>query len=209
MKLIDVIDAAGGRCSGGDPYMWHCYGEHANYMEFRTVAGQGYSHCIYDTKTYMVYEVHAEIPEKDQAFRWLNPKTKDAYLQEATQRKVNPNEAWDEVEYINIDEYDEMLNLLTEIGEGTYQEDEFTMPMPGTIGGAKLIFPEENMNTYMVNLDVRHVLEVSAGSMDEAIEKAKHFQETMPTGWGEHNDFEVSWIDTYVIKESAEREISI
>lgn len=65
------------------------------------------------------------------------------------------------------------------------------------------------MNQYKVGLDVRFEFDVKANSMDEAIEKAKLFQSTMPTGWGEHDNFNVSWIDTLVVKEAAERDTSI
>jgi hypothetical protein len=110
-----------------------------------------------------------------------------------------------------------MLEYLKEIGETYYdnlpiiksKSESFTIPMPGTLGGATITFKENDMNTYMVNLDVRHLLEVKASSMDEAIEKATHFQETMPKGWGDHDNFDVCWVDTYIVKESAERDINI
>jgi hypothetical protein len=218
MKLSDVITAAGARVSGGDPFMWKCYGENANFIEFRDTDSQGYAHAVYDTENYVVYEIHIEVPGQDQAFRWLNPDFKQAYYAEAVVMRVDPNMAWDEVGYIHVDTEELILEYLKDIGETYYdnlpiiesKDESFTMPMPGTLGGATITFKENDMNnTYMVNLDVRHTLEVKASSMDEAIKKATHFQETMPKGWGEHNDFEVCWIDTYIVKESAERETNI
>ena len=64
-------------------------------------------------------------------------------------------------------------------------------------------------DTYMIKLDVRHELEVRADSVEQALEKARHFQETMPKGWGDHNEFDVSWIDTFVVKEITERTIDV
>ena len=219
MNLNDVIVAAGSRISGGDPYMWDCYGPNANYIEFRDTDGQGYAHAIYDTKNYIVYEIHIEVPGQDQAFRWLNTITKSAYYTEAERRGVDPNLAWDNVGYTHVDTEELILEYLKDIGETYYDNlpivedsptNSFTMPMPGTIGGATITFNETNMNnTYMVNLDVRHLLEVKASSMDEAIKKATHFQETMPKGWGDHDNFDVCWVDTYIVKESAERDINI
>lgn len=217
MKLNDIITAAGARVSGGSEYMWECYGPDANYIEFRDTDGQPYAHAIYDTKNYIVYEAHIEVPGQNQAFRWLNPITKHVYYTEAERRGIDPNSAWDDVGYIHVDTEELMLEYLKDIGETYYdnlpivesKSESFTMPMPGTLGGATITFKENDMNTYMVNLDVRHLLEVKASSMDEAIKKATHFQETMPKGWGDHNDFEVCWVDTYIVKESAERNINI
>ena len=264
MNLNDVITAAGARISGGDPYTWECYGENANFLEFQDVKGKGYAHVIYDTKDYNVYEIHVEVPETEQCFRWLNSKTKEAFYKESERRGVNPNNAWDEVGYIHVETEELILEYLENIGELIYfnlpdiqssaidgkvsvpidlsneemlmlmtkaheadmtlnqfaekilremierhkQGENLILPMPGTIGGAKIIFEEDNMKKFTVKLDVRYVLEVDAESMDQAATKAKHFQETMKTGWGEHED-DVIWMDTYAIKESVEQELNI
>lgn len=63
------------------------------------------------------------------------------------------------------------------------------------------------MNQYKVNLDVRYELDVEAETMDKAVEKARAFQATMPTGWGKEDN--VYWIDTLIVKESVERDINI
>jgi hypothetical protein len=182
-------------------------------MEFRNVSGQGYSHCIFDTKTYIVYEIHVEVPETDQCFRWLNPDFKKAYYVEAESRDSNPNEAWDGVAYTHVDADELILEYLSDIGEEDYDNlpnfsTNHVMSMPGTMGGATVTFKEDEMKRFNVNLDVRFVLEVEAESMDEAAEKAKHFQETMKTGWGDHNN-DVTWVDSYHVKESVEQELNI
>lgn len=219
MKLNDVIVAAGARISGGDPYMWDCYGSNATYIEFRDTDGQGYAHAIYDTKTYIVYEIHIEVPGTDQAFRWLNPITKSLYYTEAERRNVNPNNAWDEVGYTHVDTDELILEYLKDIGETYYDNlpiiesnpESYTMPMPGTLGSATITFQKEEkiMTTFKVSIDVRHELEVKADNVENALEKARHFQETMPKGWGDHDEFDVTWVDTFVVKEITEREINI
>ena len=78
--------------------------------------------------------------------------------------------------------------------------------MPGTLGGAEIIFREDTTHNYTVNLDVRLVLGVEAGSMDEALAKAKHWQKTAKLNWGDGES--VYWLDTYLSKESVEREIN-
>ena len=123
MKLLEVIQACHGRVSGGDPYLWSCYGENAQFMEFRDSDGKGYAHCIFDTNSYDVYEIHAEVPQQDLAYRWLAPKTKQAMLNEAKQRNVDPAMAWDDVKYIELstDSEEHILNYLRDIGELCYE----------------------------------------------------------------------------------------
>ena len=82
------------------------------------------------------------------------------------------------------------------------------MDMPGTIGGAKLIFPKDKMNQYTVKLDVTYVFDVNAESADQAAEKAKYFYKTMKHSWGEGKE-DVSWIDAYPIKETIERDLDV
>jgi len=116
MKLLDIIQAAGARISGGDPYLWECYGPNANFLEFRTAQGQGYCHCVFDTKTYDVYYVYVEIPGKNQCWQWNNPSYIEAYLDECERRKVDPYEAYDDVKWTPILATKELLDKVEDIG---------------------------------------------------------------------------------------------
>lgn len=122
MKLLEVIQACHGRVSGGDPYLWQCYGNNAQFMEFRDADGQGYAHCIFDTNTYDVYEVHAEIPGKDYAYRWLEPRYEHAMISEAKDRGIDHTVAWDGVKYIDFTPNDKetVLDFLDKIGNLNY-----------------------------------------------------------------------------------------
>jgi hypothetical protein len=128
MKLLDVIKACHGRVAGGDPFLWKCYGDNAQFMEFKDADGQGYAHCIFDTNTFDVYEIHVEVPGYDQAFRWLNPATEHAFFAESRDREVDANEAWEGVKYVNIDgdNPERILDYLDDIGD-TYYDN---LPLP-------------------------------------------------------------------------------
>lgn len=122
MKLLEVIQACHGRVSGGDSYLWQCYGNNAQFMEFKDANGQGYAHCIFDTVTFDVYEIHAEIPDTNTAYRWINPLYEHAVVNEAKDRGIDHSLAWDEVKYINIGSSDEerILDYLHDIGDLHY-----------------------------------------------------------------------------------------
>jgi hypothetical protein len=61
------------------------------------------------------------------------------------------------------------------------------------------------MKQYTVKIDVIYTFDVEANSLEEAVAKANHFQQTMKPGWGEGS--EISWMDTEVVKEIVERQI--
>ena len=154
MKLLDVITAAHGRVSGGDPHLWNCYGPNSYFMEFRDADGQGYSHCIYDTFTYEVYQIHAELPitfnlagAPHQAFVWHNPKYKEAYIKECDQHGVVPDIAYDDVKYTEVLDEKIMLQYVSDIGATYYDnlptpDTSLVTSAPGTFGGAKVVWPE-------------------------------------------------------------------
>lgn len=150
MKLLDVIMAAGGRISGGDPYMWKCFGENAQFLEFRDTDGQGYCHCIFDTKTYEVYQIHVEVPlvtneaeTPTQVFLWTDDSVKKAYCDESIARGIEPYVAWDDINYTVVDTEELILEYVKDIGETYYDNLPLVLEMPGTIGGAKIVFPSE------------------------------------------------------------------
>lgn len=139
MELLDVVTAARGRISGGDPYLWSCFGDNANFLEFRDVDAQGFAHCIYDTETYEVYQVHVEIPRQDTALLWTNPKYISLYLEECKHRNVDPAEAWDDVKYHIVEQSELILGYIKGAAELNYSNFPLTLEMPGTMGSAKLI----------------------------------------------------------------------
>jgi hypothetical protein len=155
MKLLDVIIAAGGRVSGGDPYQWRCFGDNVQFLEFRDTDGNGYSHCLFDTTTYEVYQIHVEVPltsneadSPNQTFLWTVPSLLDAYKEECKMHNTDFDTAWDDVKYGIVYSEDTILKYVKDIGETYYDElplpsTDLVIDMPGTIGSAKIVFPSE------------------------------------------------------------------
>lgn len=83
--------------------------------------------------------------------------------------------------------------------------DKLTMPMPGTIGSAKIVFKEDQMKNFTVSLGVKFIFDVDAEDMDEASRKARHFFKTMKHQWGEGAD--VIWHDHLVTNQTVTEEL--
>ena len=125
MKLIDVILAAEGRVSGGAEFQWNCWGDHARFMEFADVDGQEFCSCVFDCKTYNVYDIQIHVPGYDQCFIWRNPEFVDAYLQESRVRDIDPNKAYDNVYFTEVDEKT-MMEYVKDVA-ATYYDN---LPIP-------------------------------------------------------------------------------
>jgi hypothetical protein len=225
MNLLTLLKAAKDRTVHSDKYMWSCFGEHAHTMDFEDEDGTVYAAAAFDIRTQEVYSINVEVPGYQQAFLWLNPDYKIAYYNECYQRGIDPNIAWDNVTFTHVDTTELILEYVSDIGDTYYdhlppptevptltdevvQDPPFTMPMPGTMGGAKYTFGdgfqnEKETNMFKVNLDVRMTYDVKATSMDEAVSKARKWQETSKTHHGEGE--EIYWADSYIVKTSVEQ----
>ena len=104
MKLIDVVVAADGRVCGGSEFCWNCWGPNARFMDFADADGQEFANCVFDCKTYEVYDLQIHVPGYDQCFIWWNPESKAAFIQEAKVRNLDPLRAYDNVYFTEVDE---------------------------------------------------------------------------------------------------------
>jgi hypothetical protein len=191
-------------------------------MDFKDVDGTVYASAVFDIQTQKVYSINVEVPGYRQAFLWIEPEYKHEYYNECYQRGIDPNIAWDDVNFTHVDTEELILEYVEDIGETYYDnlplpdvptlteevDTSFTMPIPGTMGSATYKFGdgfqnEKETNMFKVNLDVRMTYDVEATSMDEAVAKARKWQETSKTRHGEGEN--IYWADSYIVKTSVEQ----
>ena len=104
MELVDY------KITEGGDYGWQCFGYDAHMLDSWNGEQNGHSFCvIFDTKTQVVYEVQAHDYVHNRAYRLINPEFKPAHDQEADQRDINLNQAWDDVNYIDLDVDDDFI----------------------------------------------------------------------------------------------------
>jgi hypothetical protein len=126
MNLRQIIKACGYRVSDGSAYGWQCYGSNARYMDFVDRDQQPYASVVFDIMDQTVYEISLSVPGYEtQAFVWRDPAHEKKYLKECKKRGVDPNNAWDDVDYVAVDE-STILEYARDIGD-TYYDD---LPVP-------------------------------------------------------------------------------
>jgi predicted HicB family RNase H-like nuclease len=106
MKLSEVCNTFDYRISGGSEYCWKCYGENARFLDFESEFGHG--SVIFDSMDQTVFsaEISANADGEDNLpspYRWLNPVWKDEYLAECKEKNIQPNNAWDDVDWIDLE----------------------------------------------------------------------------------------------------------
>ena len=113
MELVDY------RVTEGGDYGWRCYGHNSHMLDSWNGDQDGHSFSvIFDTKTQVVYEAQAHDYVRNRAYRLVNPEFKSAHDQEADQRDVNLDQAWDDVNYIDLDVDDDFIQKGLAIRDG-------------------------------------------------------------------------------------------
>ena len=112
MELVDY------KITEGGDFGWQCYGPNAYRLDsWNGVHGAGgYSFSIvFSTKTQKVYEVSVCDYTNDRAYRMIAENKQAKHRKESESRGVSLNEAWDDVDYVDL-EVDE------EIGRASCRE---------------------------------------------------------------------------------------
>ena len=137
MELTDY------KITEGSDYGWSCYGPNSYTLDsWNGVHGKGgYSFSIvFSTKSQKVYEVSMCDYTNDRAYRMINPKFQKKHAKEAEMRNVNLNEAWDGVEYADLDVLDDFIQKALAIRAGEVYDTRIQVPVD---------FSDEELLQYM------------------------------------------------------------
>ena len=137
MELVDY------KITEGSDYGWSCYGPNAYCLDsWNGVHGKGgYSFSIvFSTKTQKVYEVSVCDYTNNRAYRMILENKRKKHDKEAFLRDVNLNEAWDDVDYIDLDVVDDFIQKALAIKAGEKYDTRVMMPVD---------FSDEELLQYM------------------------------------------------------------
>jgi hypothetical protein len=129
------------RITEGSDYCWECYGSDAYSLDSWNGDQDGYSFSIiFDTKTQEVYEVQAHDYLHQRAYRMVNPYFKKKMKKEAKRRNVDKENAWDDVDYVDLDVDSDFMEKAIAIREGEDYDTRVQMPID---------FSDEELLKYM------------------------------------------------------------
>jgi hypothetical protein len=84
---------------------------------------------IFDTKTQEVYEVQSHDYKNQRAYRLVSPDYKDQRNMESVQRNVPLDEAWDEVNYVDLEADDDWIQKALAIVAGEDYDTRVSIPI--------------------------------------------------------------------------------
>lgn len=162
-EWMEIVDY---KITEGSDYMWQCYGSNAYRLDsWNGVHGKGgYSFSIvFSTKTQKVYEVSAYDYTNDRAYRMINPKNQEKHRKEALARDVNLNEAWDDVNYVDLEVDDDFIQKCLAIREGEDYDTRVQVPIDFTdqelLEYMKLAHERDMTFNELVEEALRHAIE--------------------------------------------------
>lgn len=115
MELVDYQITEGG------DYGWSCYGPNSYTLDswngVHGVGGHSFS-IVFSTKTQKVYEVSMCDYTNNRAYRMINPKNVEKHRKEAESKSVLESQAWDDVNYVDLDVDDDFFQKALAIRAG-------------------------------------------------------------------------------------------
>jgi hypothetical protein len=113
MELVDY------RITEGSDFQWDCYGSRVYVLDSWNGEQDGHSFSIvFDTKDQTVYEVQAHDYVHDRAYRMINEDFQKKMRKEAKRRNVDKDQAWDGVNYVDLDVADDFIQKALAIKAG-------------------------------------------------------------------------------------------
>ena len=126
-EWMEVVDY---RITEGGDYQWGCFGHNAYSLDSWNGEQDGHSFTIiFDTKTQEVYEVQAHDYVRQRAYRLINPIYADQYRTEAKDRSMLENQAWDDVDYVDLETDDDWMQKAIAIAAGEDYDTRVSVPL--------------------------------------------------------------------------------
>jgi hypothetical protein len=124
MELVEY------RITEGDSYLWKCFGDSAFSLSSWNGDQDGWSmNMVFDTKDQTVYIVEVCDYARDKAYRMINPNYKMVHDAEALSRGVDPKEAWDDVNYVDLETVEDFVEKAEAIRDGEDYDTRVDVPL--------------------------------------------------------------------------------
>ena len=126
MELVDY------RITEGGDFGWQCYGPNAYQLSswngLHDKGGWSFN-IVFSTKTQKVYEVTVCDYTRNRAYRMIAENKREKHIKESKARDVNLNEAWDDVEYVDLEVVDDFIQKCLAIKAGEDYSTDISIPL--------------------------------------------------------------------------------
>jgi len=126
MELVDY------KITEGSEYGWSCYGPNAYALDswngVHGVGGYSFS-IVFSIKTQKVYEISVCDYTNDRAYRMIAENKQEKHRKEAEDRTVNLNQAWDDIDYVDLEVDDDFIQKCLAIKAGENYDTNVSVPI--------------------------------------------------------------------------------
>ena len=181
ITMKEWMELVGYRITEGSDYQWQCYGPTAYALDSWNGDFDGHSFTIiFDTNDQTVYEVQAHDYVHNRAYRMINEDFRKKMKKEAKRRNVDKDEAWEDVDYIELEVDEDFIEKCLAIRAGEDYDTRIMVPVDFSdedlLQYMKLAHERDMTFNQFVEEALRHAItEVEAGRLTK--EDARKFVE--------------------------------
>jgi hypothetical protein len=131
MHLSKVNEAFSHKITSGSEYGWQCWDD-ARYLDYES----DFAHVsvVYNTKTQDIYQAEVSVKHEawaqdEKPYRWLDPRYKDDMINEAKERKIDADQAWDDVKWIDLEVEEDFFEKATAMFNGEEWDNRIQVPL--------------------------------------------------------------------------------
>ena len=171
-EFFELIDY---RINEGSNYGWQCYGDHAH-----TIDCTDEHYCLavtFDRQDQTVYEVTVCDYRNSRAYRMINSDHQAAYRAEADQRGVNARQAWDHVDYVDLETVEDFVGKAQAIMAGQLYDTRVSIPIDLSENELLALFKLAHQRDMTFNDFIMEILEQRIAEVNQ--ELASHGAEYM------------------------------
>jgi hypothetical protein len=118
------------RITEGGDFNWQCYGTNAYCLDSWDGEQEGHSlSIIFDQKNQVVYEVQIHDYKHSRAYRMIHPAYRTAFDDESKSKVSWMKEAWENVEYTDLDVDDDFIQKGLAVVAGEEYDNRIQVPL--------------------------------------------------------------------------------
>ena len=132
MQLSEINNTFQHRITDGSEYLWHCYGNNVRSIDYTSKYACGY--VVFDTETHTVYEVSVSPVAgawaiEPKPYRYINPEYQEAYKQEAINRGIDADQAWDDIKWVDLETEEDFIEKASSMFNGVTFDTRIQVPI--------------------------------------------------------------------------------
>ena len=169
LSMKEFMELVDHKITEGSDYGWQCFGPNSYQLSsWNGVHGKGgwSANIVFSTKSQKVYTVEVCDYTHDRAYRIINPDYVKKYNKESKDRGELGNQAWDDVDYIDLEVDDDFIQKFLAIKSGEGYDTRVQLPVD---------FSDEDLLRYMKLAHERDITfnELVTQALTEAIQLHK------------------------------------